>query len=190
MTIAMTDFALRNWDPDASGTRIVGMTPDEMVVACNAAGGPLVNGYAPFCKHLFLKNDTATRAAFAPVTDANRAHLRSGYRARREGELAVLERWFEGIEAPRAAWLDVILYSHAQLVAEAADYAEEQAVPDCDWGIVSIIGTLEPSEPPMPPITQMRNALGREEGGSGVPIDRDAYARAAAFWDVHASVRS
>ena len=63
-------------------------------------------------------------------------------------------------------------------------------MPDCDWGIVSIIGTLEPSEPPMPPITQLRNALGREEGGSGVPVDRDAYARAVAFWDAHAPVRA
>ena len=189
MRIAMTDFALRNWEPGASGTRIEGLTPEELTRLCNAAGGPLVDGYAPFCKHLFLPNDTPTRAGFAPITDANRNALRSGYAARREGELAVLERWFDGEHAPRAEWLDVILYSHAQLLAEAADYAEEQPVPDCDWGIVSIIGTLAPSEPPMPPITQMRNALGRAEGGSGVPIDRDAYARAAAFWDAHAPVR-
>lgn len=190
MLIAMTDFALRNWDPQASGTVIQGLSPEDLVDRCNAAQGPLVDGYAPFCRHLFLPNDTPTRAGFAPITETNRGALRSGYRARREGELAVLERWFEGIEAPRADWLDVILYSHAQLVAEAADYPDEQAVPDCDWGIVSIIGTLEPSEPPMPPITQLRNALGREEGGSGVPVDRHAYARAVAFWDAHAPVRA
>ena len=46
----------------------------------------------------------------------------------------MLERWFEGDQAPRAAWLDVILYSHAQLVAEAADYPDEQAVPDQERG--------------------------------------------------------
>ena len=46
---------------------------------------------------------------------------------RREGERAVLERWFEGLDAPRANWLDVILYSHAQLVLEAQDYAEGSA---------------------------------------------------------------
>ena len=189
MKIAITDFALRNWDPAASGTLVEGITPEELVARCNAQGGSLVDGYAPFCKHLFVANDTPTRCGFAPITDANRAQLRSGYRARREGELAVLERWFEGIEAPRAGWLDVILYSHAQLVAEAADYPDEQAVPDCDWGIVSIIGVLQPQEPPMPPITQLRNALGREEGGSGAPIDRAAYARAVAFWDAHAAVR-
>ena len=188
MRIAITDFALRNWQ-EGSSTQIVGLTPKELVTLCNAAETPLVDGYAPFCKHLFLKNPSETRAAFAPITPETLPFLRSGYVARREGERAVLERWFEGLEAPRAEWLDVILYSHAQLLAEAAEYPEEQPVPDCDWGIVSIIGTLEPIEPPMPPITQMRNALGRSEGGSGVPINVAAYDRAVAFWEVHAAVR-
>ena len=189
-TVALTPFARRNWEPGASGTRIEGIAPGELVARCNAAmadGATLADGYAPFCKHLFVRNDTPTRCGFAPVTEENRALLRSGYEARREGELAVLTRWFEDVEAPRAAWLDVILYSHAQLLREAADFPEE--VPDCDWGIVSILGTLEPEEPPMPPITQLRNALGPAEGGSGVPVDRDAYARAVAFWEVHAAVR-
>ena len=188
MRIALTDFALRNWQ-DGASTRIEGITPDDFVALCNASDGELVDGYAPFCKHLFLPNETPTRAAFAPITVANRAHLRSGYLARRDGERAVLERWFEGLEAPQAKWLDVILYSHDQLLKEAADYAEEQPVPDCDWGIVSIIGTLTPTEPPMPPITQMRNALGRAEGGSGVPLDVEAYDKAVAFWDAHAAIR-
>ncbi len=186
--IQLTDFALRNWQ-DGASTRVLGLEPEELVTLCNASDSPLADGYAPFCKHLFLKNSSETRAAFAPVTEDNRVFLRSGYVARRDGERAVLERWFEGLEAPRANWLDVILYSHEQLVAEARDYPEEQSVPDCDWGIVSIIGTLEPVEPPMPPITQMRNALGRSEGGSGVPIDVEAYDHAVAFWDRHAPLR-
>jgi hypothetical protein len=189
MRIAMTDFALRNWEPRASGTRIAGITPEALVARCNASAGPLVDGYAPFCKHLFLENDTPTRCGFAPITEANLPLLRTGYAKRREGEMAVLERWFEDIEAPVARWLDVILYSHAQMVAEAADYPEEKPVPDCDWGIVSIIGTLEPHEPPMPPITQWRNALGRAEGGSGIPIDPIKYEAAVLFWDAHASVK-
>ena len=186
--IAITDFALKHWEPEAA-TRILHLTPDKLVATCNATDGPLVDGYAPFCKHLFLANDTPTRAAFAPITDENRRHLRSGYLARRPGERAVLERWFEGIDAPRANWLDVILYGHCQLLAEARDYPDVQAVPDCDWGIVSIIGTLAPEELPMPPITQMRNALGREVGGSGVALDVAAYDRAVEFWETHASVR-
>lgn len=189
--IAMTDFALRNWHPDASGTRIIGLTPQELIHRCNTAvaqGTPLVDGYAPFCKHLFLENDTPTLCGFAPITADNAHLLRSGYRARREGEMPVLERWFD-TPAPRANWLDVILYSHAQMLAEAADYPEDQSVPDCDWGVVSIIGTLTPTEPPMPPITQWRNALGRAAGGSGQPIDPASYARAADFWDRHAAVK-
>jgi hypothetical protein len=186
--IALTDFARRNWQ-DGASTRILDWSPDDLVAQCNASDAPLTDGYAPFCKHLFLKNPTATKAAFAPITDDNRHALRSGYVARRDGERAVLERWFEGVKAPTAKWLDVILYSHDQLVKEAADFAEEQPVPQCDWGIVSIIGVLEPKEPPMPPITQLRNALGREQGGSGVAIDPVAYDLAAAFWDTHAAIR-
>ena len=41
----------------------------------------------------------------------------------------------------------------------------------------------------MTPITMLRNALGVEEGGSGVPLDRDAYRRAVAFWDANANWR-
>lgn len=188
MRIAMTDFALRNWQ-DTASTRMEGITPAAFEALCNSQDGPLVDGYAPFCKHLFIKNETSTRAAFAPITAENLPLLRSGYVARREGERAVLERWFEGLDAPRANWLDVILYSHAQLLLEAQDYPEEQPVPDCDWGIVSIIGVLEPREPPMPPITQMRNALGRGAGGSGVSLDAKAYDQAVAFWDAHAAIR-
>ena len=189
----MTNFALRNWESGRSSTRIEGMRPDELVAKCNqalASGADLVPGYAPFCVHLFLKNETPTRCGFAAITEANSRLLHSGYQARREGELTVLERWFEGLEAPIAAYLDVILYSHDQLVKEAAEFpADEAAVPACDWGIVSIIGTLTASEPPMPPITQLRNALGPAEGGSGAPIDPEKYAAAVAFWDSHAAVK-
>lgn len=40
----------------------------------------------------------------------------------------------------------------------------------------------------MTPITMMRNSLGKEEGGSGVPMDRDAYKASADFWESHASI--
>lgn len=44
-------------------------------------------------------------------------------------------------------------------------------------------------ETPMTPITAMRNSLGREEGGSGAPLDREAYLKAVAYWDTHAAVQ-
>jgi len=34
----------------------------------------------------------------------------------------------------------------------------------------------------------MRNALGRAEGGSGVPLDRAAYEASVAYWEERAIV--
>ena len=105
MQIALTNFARRNWESESSSTRIEGLSQEELVAQCNqavTAGAELVPGYAPFCTHLFLENTSPTRCAFAAITEQNRHLLQSGYRARREGELAVLERWFEGLDAPVA----------------------------------------------------------------------------------------
>ena len=49
--------------------------------------------------------------------------------------------------------------------------------------------TMAPEELPMAPITMLRNALGVDEGGSGVPLDREAYRRSVAFWETHANWR-
>ena len=56
------------------------------------------------------------------------------------------------------------------------------------WGIVSIKAQDVDYELPMAPITAMRNALGKEEGGSGVPLDRDEYLKAVAYWKDHANI--
>jgi hypothetical protein len=56
------------------------------------------------------------------------------------------------------------------------------------WGIVGIIPCDKCEEYPMNPITAMRNALGVDEGGSGVPIDRPRYEISAEFWDKHINV--
>ena len=56
------------------------------------------------------------------------------------------------------------------------------------WGIVSIKAQDVDYELPMNPITIMRNSLGKEEGGSGVPIDREVYMAAYTYWNDNASV--
>jgi hypothetical protein len=61
---------------------------------------------------------------------------------------------------------------------------------DAPWGIIAIKPQLESFETPMTPITAMRNALSKAEGGSGVPLDRDAYMKAAEFWTQHAMISS
>jgi len=39
------------------------------------------------------------------------------------------------------------------------------------------------------PITMMRNALGREYGGSGVPLEADKYQASVDYWSKHAIIR-
>jgi len=41
----------------------------------------------------------------------------------------------------------------------------------------------------MQPITAMRNAMGPEHGGSGIPIDKDSYMEAYKYWNHHANVK-
>ena len=182
--IALTDFARRRLFPgDGRRTAIQDCTPAEFVARLNAEA-PLrvLDGYAPFCRLHVHRNWTSTKCSAIPITDANRHRLRSAYEARTPAELPVLVRWFEGLEPPVAAYLVPILYDRAQLAKEGTPI-------DADWGVVGCLYTMAPEEIPMVPITMLRNALGVEEGGSGVPVDRDAYARSVAFWSVHANWR-
>jgi len=142
----------------------------------------VLDGYAPFCKLHVHQNWTGTRCLTVPITPENRHLLRSDYEARAKDELPVLTRWFEGVESPVAQYLVVILYSSEQLAKEGEPIT-------ADWGIVGCLATAEPEEIPMAPITMMCNALGVEEGGSGVPLDRAAYRRSVAFWQNNANWR-
>lgn len=142
----------------------------------------VLDGCAPFCKLHVHRNWTSTRCLTMPITDDNRDRLRSAYEARSPEELPVRVRWFEGVELPVANSLVVILYSREQLAKEGAPIA-------ADWGIVGCLYTMKPEQIPMAPITMMRNALGVEEGGSGVPIDRAGYRRSVAFWERNANGR-
>jgi len=182
----MTNFARRQFDAAFFGTVIPG-SPEEFVETINTlfsqGKATWQKGYAPFCMHLFVYNFTDAMRGVAAITDENRHLLRSGYRARRDSELPILTRWFEGLKADRAPFLDVILYSKEQIEKEGTEPPF-----DGDWGIVSVLTCDLPEETPMPPITMMRNALGVSEGGSGVPLDREAYKRAVEFWECHATV--
>ena len=184
MSIAMTPFARARLFPrDGRITTIQDCTAEQFVERLNAQT-PLkvIDGYAPFCKLHVHRNWTSTRGSVVAINDDNRYRLRSAYEARTKEELPVLVRWFEGLEPPVAQYLVPILYDREQL-------AKEGTAIDADWGIVGCLYTMEPEEIPMVPITMMRNALGVEEGGSGVPLDRDAYRRSVEFWDRHANWR-
>jgi Protein of unknown function (DUF3228) len=142
----------------------------------------VLDGYAPFCKLHVHRNWTSTRCLTVPITAGNQHLLRSAYEARNRNELPVLVRWFEGVEPPVADYLVVILYSREQLLKEGSSV-------DGDWGIVGCMYTGAPEEIPMAPITMLRNALGVQEGGSGVPLDHAAYRRSVEYWSAHANWR-
>lgn len=180
----MTDFARRRLFPgDGRRTAIQDITAEAFVERLNTeAPVAVLPGYAPFCRLHVHANWTTTKCSAIPITETNRHLLRSAYEARTPAELPVLVRWFEGLEPPVASYLVPILYDRVQLAKEGTPI-------EADWGIVGCLYTMEPAEIPMVPITMLRNALGVEEGGSGVPIDRDAYKRSVAFWDAHANWR-
>lgn len=165
----------------------------------------LQDGYAPFCKHLFLVNDfTDARGVVLSITKENEHCLRTRYEARNEKELPVLARYFdrelllegkeEGDVFPVAKYLDLILYSREQIEKENAamgkndgdDGGEKEK--KAPWGIVSIKAQDADHELPMTPITAMRNALGKDQGGSGVEVVREAYMDAVEYWRDHANV--
>ncbi len=184
MSIVLTEFARPRLFPrEPRRNTIQDITAEQFERHLNDhAPLKVLDGYAPFCKLHVHRNWTRTRCLTVPITDANRHLLRSDYEARNSAELAVLVRWFEGIEPPVADYLVVILYDRAQMAKEGTPI-------DADWGVVGCMYTSEPDEIPMAPITMLRNALGVEEGGSGVAIDRAAYARSVEFWRTHANWR-
>ncbi len=184
MRIVLTEFARTRLFPRESRRNTIRDITAEQFEAHLNAHPPVavLDGYAPFCKLHVHRNWTSTRCMAVPITDANRHLLRSDYEARTREELPVLVRWFEGVDAPVAEYLVAILYDRAQL-------AREGTVIDADWGVVGCLYTMTPEELPMAPITMLRNALGVAEGGSGVPLDREAYRRSVAFWSTHANWR-
>jgi hypothetical protein len=201
--IKLTDFSLRHFDKKFSGTKITDVTPEEFEKELNGFLAPesqctIMDGYAPFCKLIAIPNFTSARVGTMKIDMANYQYLRSGYSSRTSKELPVISRWFEmPLAVPIAEYLIVVVYDKAQIDKEGRETEgegsdpEEKYIPlDADWGVVGILGQYHPNEEPMAPATMLRNALGTSEGGSGVPINREAYAKSVEFWSEHAIVKS
>ena len=191
MSIEICDFAKRQYKEDFGGTRV---TPEIVEELISMASSPVAEfpGYADFCKIVALSNRKEDNTFMFPelkCLTVNKeealkrgAVLQTAYEARNENELPVLVEWISGIETPVAEYIHLILYSREQM-------EKENDPVNADWAIVSI-GTSSTMEvEPMRPITAMRNALGVEEGGSGVPIDREAYLKSAAYWNENIMIR-
>ncbi len=219
MKIKLTDFALRHFDKTFNGTKILDITPEkfekklqnninsDVLIGllermkekgfAHSNNNKILEGYAPFCKLLAIKNFTDAKVGSLPITLENYQYLRSGYSARRESELPVFSRWLElPLGKPKAEWLMLVLYDKAQIDEEGimtegehGDPNEKYTPLDADWGIVAILGQSHPDEEPMQPATMTRNALGVEEGGSGVTLDRKDYLKSVKFWSENATVK-
>eukprot|EP00168_Porphyra_purpurea_P012486 TRINITY_DN3297_c0_g1_i4.p2 TRINITY_DN3297_c0_g1~~TRINITY_DN3297_c0_g1_i4.p2 ORF type:complete len:228 (-),score=57.20 TRINITY_DN3297_c0_g1_i4:1018-1701(-) len=112
VTLALDEFCVRQFDdPEYAGTRLDWDKADfearvnaeyeaRLAAADGDAGAVLKDGYAPFCKHIFMKNfiPSATLTTL-PITPDNEHLLRTKYAARTEKELPVLTRFF-----PLASW--------------------------------------------------------------------------------------
>jgi len=186
MKAILTDFAKeQHFSPNRAGTFIPNCTPELFEKQMNICQ-PLrwLPGYADFCNLKVVRNWTEAKAGTMPITTENVPFLKSEYKARKDGELPVLVRWFEGLEVPRAEFLVLVLYSAEQLQKEEVEIGNDS------WGVVAILGQMHDEEEPMTPITAMRNALGVEEGGSGEPLDKAAYLLSAEFWNNHATVKA
>eukprot|EP00605_Chrysophyceae_sp_TOSAG23-4_P000928 GSChrysophyteH1.ASY1.ANO1.1028.1 assembled CDS len=191
----MDAFGLRQFNnPDYTGTQIH-YDPATFEAKVNEAFESgrvqLKDGYAPFCKHLFVENFANVTCGYVEKTAETIPLIESGYEARKEGELAVLVEFIDRnkLPPPVATHLDIILYSREQIIEENKSMGETPPDTKAPWGIISVKGQLCDHELPMQPITAMRNALGREEGGSGVPIDRVKYQESVDFWSKNVSIK-
>jgi hypothetical protein len=189
-------FVLRQFqDPMYTGTRIL-CDPELFESKVNEAyengTAPLVDGYAPFCKHLFIPNFLDVKCGYTELSSLlSPSLIKSGYEARQSSELPVLVQWVNvnDVEPPLATYLDIILYSREQIIEENLAMGETPPETNAPWGIISIKGQLCDYELPMQPITMMRNALGKAEGGSGVPLEREVYMKSVEFWTRHIAIK-
>lgn len=83
----------------------------------------------------------------------------------------------------------VLRYDIRILYVRVLVCCEQAPKTDAPWGIISVKGQLCDYELPMQPITMMRNALGKEYGGSGVPLDFAKYQQSVAFWTKNVALK-
>lgn len=184
MKIVLPEFALSHFDSTKHKPAIPGITPEQFELEINErlpiSVGP---GYASFCRLMWFENWTKAQAGIIPITSEICGLIQSGYEARRETELPVLMRYFPSDNLNlRAKYLCVIIYDKEQM-------AKEGTLIDGDFAVVNILRLMTLDEPPLPPITMMRNALGISEGGSGVPLDRAKYYSSVEYWNNNVAVK-
>jgi len=194
--IVMDPFCLRQFEEGGKSSTPIDYDVKKFEAKINelyeAGGKKLIDGYATFCKHIFVPNFTTAVSVALKITPENEHLVKSGYKSRKANELAVLSRWFPrevvAKNIKEAKYLDIILYSREQIIKERKAMNEGVGSETAPWGIISVKPSDVDYETPMQPITMMRNALGREEGGSGVSLDKEKYEESVKYWSEHAII--
>lgn len=193
-------FVNRQFSPGFSGTKVDLEIKDELLEVINDTyingdSKQLLNSEWEFCKYLVIKNDFDVKCAVREITLDIYPYIRTDYVQRTPEELAVLSRFAQlppGFKSQRANYIVLVLYSKRQLEKEFKPKEEGQEFyfdDSIEWGIVSIMGTMEPKPDPLVPITIMRNALGIEEGGNGETLNRESYNQSVEFWSKYILVK-
>ena len=192
--IALTQSSMQHFDTKFAGT-IVPIKPNDFIEIVNKHINTIPDNMAIFEggsasheKHLWMPNFVGAKAEIARITDQNRKYLRSGYEAPMNGDLPILTRWFESVMPPEAAYLNIVLYSSAQLKLEA-DEQNNSDIITTPWGIVAIRAEVARSGTPLKPMTIVRNAIRAAEDGAPFALDHEEYLESVLFWEKHATAR-
>ena len=185
MQIEFTTFSLRQFGPNYAGTKLPLKYKTNIESIINSSDTKWLDSYQPFCKYLIVKNTYNIKTGTIKLNWFNKLFIKTRYISRTENELEVLTRCIKlpfWIKRPKANYLVFVLYSREQLIKELKQNETLELSDNCEWGVVAILGTSYPYPAPMPPITIMRNALGIEEGGNGVNLDKQLYKESVEFW--------
>lgn len=146
----------------------------------------LKQGYADFCKLLFIPNNSNAKPFYIKREPYVYPYIRTEYNSRTKEELPVLIEYAKiPWQLEKAKYLMVILYNKEQLEKESGLKFDK----NFEHGVVGIRSVNELEEPPLPPITIMRNGLGIQYGGSGVEINEEIYKKSVEFWSKNIMVK-
>jgi hypothetical protein len=193
-------FVTRQFSQNFSGTKVDTVVKEELLDVINdaydyASTETMLDSDWGFCKYLILPNEFGVKCAVREITLDIYPYIRTDYSQRTPEELAILTRYVQlppGFKSAEANYIVLVLYSKEQLQKEFKPKEEGQEFyfdDSVEWGIVSIMGTMEPKPDPLVPITIMRNSLGVEEGGNGETLNRKVYNESVDFWSKYILVK-
>lgn len=191
MHIEYSDFVTRQFKTEFTGTKIKEKDIDVVLKYANENIHKISDSYQPFCKYLIVENNFDIDQAVIERSIEHQMFLRTGYSSRTPDELQVLSEWLElpkYFKKPKAKYLVYVLYTREQLEEEYLANLNKNSddfelSENCEYGIVAILGCAEPKADPMTPMTIIRNALGKEEGGNGAKLDHEMYKESVEFWN-------